>query len=101
MVLNRIGGRSNLDADACGIAQQKNEQHNLGESQRGMMHYYAGLKTKRLEVLKEPLPDCKWLLVQTKFNEGEWQKLPPGNWQLTWKHIHRQKEIYWLYRKTS
>ena len=74
---------------------------NLGESQRGMMHYYAGLKTKRLEVLKEPLPDCKWLLVQTKFNEGEWQKLPPGNWQLTWKHIHRQKEIYWLYRKTS
>ena len=61
--------------------------HGLGESERGMLHYYAGIKTVRIEVNNNA--SCDLVLVQGVKNaplswwaqhgwETRWQGSRPG-----------------------
>jgi hypothetical protein len=53
----------------------------LGEGQRGMLHYVAGVKTRRIE---NGFPACPYLIAQTG-HDGSRQVLPPGKWTLVWE----------------
>jgi 4-amino-4-deoxy-L-arabinose transferase-like glycosyltransferase len=53
----------------------------LGEGQRGMLDYVAGVKTLRLEKGSQP---CAYLVAQTS-DDGSIRKLPPGAWTLVWE----------------
>jgi len=70
---------------------------NLGEPQRALFHYYAGLVTERLET--HPGSQCPLLLVQ-------YGRLPAGppalpGWNILWDGARRgdETERYVLYRK--
>lgn len=68
----------------------------LGESQRALLHYYAGLKTKRVESGNRS-DACAYLLVEGTVGEG-----PLGSpWMLMWEG-HRagdDQERFRLYRQ--
>jgi 4-amino-4-deoxy-L-arabinose transferase-like glycosyltransferase len=53
----------------------------LGEGQRGMLDYVAGVKTLRIE--NGSLP-CAYLVAQTR-HDGSSRELPPGVWTLLWE----------------
>ena len=69
----------------------------LGEPQRALLFYFAGITTKRIEV--EPTVDCPALLMQG------WRKAglsPPGNqWVLVWEGARPgdTRELYRVYRR--
>ena len=68
----------------------------LGEPQRAMLHYVAGIKTARLEVGGAP---CEYLLVQLS-NEDAAARLPSGSWSLVWQGSRpgELRERFLLYR---
>jgi hypothetical protein len=53
----------------------------LGEGQRGMLYYVAGVETQRIE---NGSPPCAYLLAQTR-HDGSRRELPPGVWTLVWE----------------
>jgi hypothetical protein len=69
----------------------------LGEPQRGMLHYVAGLKTSRLESGSR---ECTYLLVQTS-NPGKPRVPPAGSWTLVWKGARpgETEETFSLYER--
>ena len=80
-----------LPADGC-VASRK-----LGEPQRGLLMYYAGIKTIRLEMVWNA--SCPALLVQ-----GFRDRIPPppsDEWTLVWEGARPgdQNELYRLYRR--
>ncbi len=85
-----------LPADHGGIASRS-----VGEPQRAMLHYYAGVKTERMELdRKKKDTDCNWLLVQSEFlNQEKPVKMPLGDWEEVWRDVHSGKELFRLYRR--
>ena len=73
----------------------------LGESQRAMFEYYAGLTTRRVE--SDPgARTCKWLLVQRQ--AGKPRPLPTEtNWRGVWHGARPgdDRESFDLYRATA
>lgn len=69
----------------------------LGEPQRAMLEYYAGIVTQRLE--KNPRARCDLLLVQG--SAQSWQP-PKGPWRQIWEGSRPgdTKERYVLYQRT-
>lgn len=61
----------------------------LGEPQRGMLHYYTGLKTLRME---EDGLVCPLHLLQSN-HAGEFPPLPFGQWRLVWKGARRGETV--------
>jgi hypothetical protein len=53
----------------------------LGEPQRAMLDYYAGIKSKRLEAGGRL---CQYHLVQTSSSRDP-HSPPPGDWELVWQ----------------
>ncbi|HEV7803973.1 MAG TPA: glycosyltransferase family 39 protein [Burkholderiales bacterium] len=53
----------------------------LGDPQRAMLHYYAGIRTFREEAA-ERRRDCDLMLVQGTPQE---ERVPPGNWIRIWE----------------
>jgi 4-amino-4-deoxy-L-arabinose transferase-like glycosyltransferase len=53
----------------------------LGEPQRAMLQYVAGIVTLRDEVVEA---QCPYVLLQSNHN-GKMRALPPGNWKLIWQ----------------
>lgn len=68
----------------------------LGEPQRAMLHYYAGLKTFR-EKSREPV-DCDWKLVQSDSRERNPRQPPGPGWRMAWEGRHH-RELFRLYRR--
>jgi hypothetical protein len=68
----------------------------LGEPQRAMLHYMAGIKTARLEVGGAP---CEYLLLQVS-KEDAAARLPTGSWSLVWQGSRpgELREKFLLYR---
>lgn len=67
----------------------------LGESQRGLLHYFGGLSTRRVESGYRP-QDCDYLLIEGTRTEGK----ASAPWELVWEG-HRagdDRERYRLYR---
>lgn len=73
----------------------------VGEPQRAMLHYYAGVKTERMELdRKKKETDCDWLVVQSEvLNQDKPVKMPLGNWDEVWRDVHSGKELFRLYRR--
>ncbi len=74
----------------------------LGESERGLLEYYAGVRTRRLEVNND-LKDVDLLLMET----GSVPLDPPtrASWRLLWERKRpnsgRAKEIFRLYQRNG
>ncbi len=60
-----------------------------GEPQRGMLHYYTGLKTLRVE--HDGLV-CPLHLLQSN-HKGRFPALPYGEWELVWKGARRGETV--------
>lgn len=96
--------KSALPADHGGIASW-----GIGEPQRAMLHYYAGVKTERLDLLQENRKKNKqietprdWLLIQSDFlNQEKPGKMPLGNWEEVWREVHSGKELFRLYHRVE
>lgn len=73
------------------------ESRGLGETQRAVFHYHAGIVTRRAEV--HNATQCPYLLVQTSTRE---QARSPGpRWKQVWEGSRpRDRERYRLYRRT-
>ena len=72
----------------------------LGESQRAMFDYYAGLVTRRLETDSDA-KSCPWLLLQ---ETGHPPALPAhANWSEVWRGARPgdDREKFHLYRGTE
>jgi 4-amino-4-deoxy-L-arabinose transferase-like glycosyltransferase len=83
--------RARLPADARCV-----ESRGLGESQRAVFHYHAGLVTRRAEV--HGATDCPFLLVQSSTREPAAE--PGPEWQRVWEGSRpRDRERYRLYQR--
>lgn len=75
----------------------------VGEPQRAMLHYYAGVKTGRMDLdkkSKKTETPCDWFLVQSDYlNPNKPIKMPLGNWEEAWRDVHSGKELFRLYRR--
>ncbi len=73
------------------------ESRGLGEPQRAVLDYHAGIVTQRLE--RESGKRCPLLLVQVR--DGHPERIEPG-WTLLWEGRRpRDRERYQLYRRPS
>ena len=73
------------------------ESRGLGEAQRAVFDYHAGVVTQRLELRAESR--CPLLLVQAR--QGEPDRTGPG-WKLLWEGSRpRDRERFRLYQKTD
>ena len=87
--------RAQLPPDAKPIASL-----NLGEPQRGLLHYLAGLKTRRIEVDKTALDEADWVLIQGDFRSGFMMQPPArGNWKLHSEWRRGGRESFRLYQR--
>jgi 4-amino-4-deoxy-L-arabinose transferase-like glycosyltransferase len=69
----------------------------LGESERAMLEYFTGLRTRRMGL--SGTGDCDLLLEQ---RSGKAASLVKPEWQKVWEHRHpstRPKDIFALYQK--
>jgi hypothetical protein len=74
----------------------------LGESERAMLEYYAGVKTRRIEVNND-LKGIDLLLVESG---GKQPALPDGRtWRLIWEGTRpggkKPKEVFRLFRSVK
>jgi 4-amino-4-deoxy-L-arabinose transferase-like glycosyltransferase len=72
---------------------------NLGEPQRGMLHYFAGIVTWRIEVPGRQR-ECQLMLVHGVSSE---EQVPLGPWQKIWEGARPgdKLERYRLYQRTA
>ena len=72
----------------------------LGEPQRAMLHYYAGLKTKRVSARREVKGD--WLLLQTSEDPVtgrlDQKNMPGEGWDMIWEARH-DREVFQMFRR--
>lgn len=71
---------------------------NLGEGQRAMLEYFAGIVTKRTET--QPDAGCDMMLVQTTAAD---KSAPERHWQLLWEGARPGDNVerYRLYRRAG
>ena len=69
----------------------------LGEAQRAVFDYHAGIVTERTEL--RPRPECRLLLIQD--NAGERELAPGGQWKKIWEghRVGDRSEKFRLYAK--
>jgi hypothetical protein len=68
----------------------------LGETQRAMVHYYAGVRPASEEI-RGPL-HCRWMLIQGRDEEGRRPQAPDPSWRLVWQGAHH-RELFRLYHR--
>jgi hypothetical protein len=74
----------------------------LAESERGLLHYLAGLKTRRVEVAPAALDECDWVFIQGNFKRQRNTGPPPrGHWTLVFEGRRAGDESYRLYRRAE
>jgi 4-amino-4-deoxy-L-arabinose transferase-like glycosyltransferase len=72
--------------------------HNLGEPQRAMLHYFAGILTYRDDQTRPNTHPCEIMLVQGSTSQ---MYQPDGRWERIWEGSRPgdRKELYRLYRR--
>ena len=76
--------------------------HGLGEPQRGLLHYYAGLRTLRVEIKPEALATADLVLVQGNYRDNVLMGPPAqGPWNLLWEGRRGGRESFRLYRRAA
>ncbi len=73
--------------------------HGLGESERGLLHYFTGILTIRHELRGDP--GCDFVLVQSIAGEVPWWQ--QHGWRVLW-HGNRpgdRRERFWLFARPS
>lgn len=72
----------------------------LGEPQRGLLHYYVGLRTRRLEVKPAALDTCELVLIQGNYRDRTLMDPPArGSWRLLWEGRRGGRESFRLYQR--
>jgi 4-amino-4-deoxy-L-arabinose transferase-like glycosyltransferase len=72
------------------------ESRGLGATQRAVLHYHAGLVTRRVEAYGPS--DCPYLLVQSSTRDPDIE--PAGRWRRVWEgNRPRDRERFRLYRR--
>ena len=81
----------------------------LGEPQRAMFHYYAGVKTTRIDAVEKSKREeyaktlnCEFFLMEYEtFGKRKLPEPPAdqGPWKLIWEDMHSGKELFRLYQK--
>jgi 4-amino-4-deoxy-L-arabinose transferase-like glycosyltransferase len=73
--------------------------NNIGDSQKDLLHYFAGLQTQNLEF--GSLRDCDLYLVQDE--KGRELVQPGADWQLIWsgKRVSERRESFRLFQRKS
>lgn len=72
------------------------ESRGLGATQRAVLHYHAGLLTRRVEAYGPS--DCPYLLVQSSTRDPDIE--PAGRWRRVWEgNRPRDRERFRLYRR--
>ena len=93
-------GSSSYRKDFAGLREALGENpgpitsQGLGEPQRAMLHYYAGLKPLREETHGKVA--SRWQLVQGTDREGKRPHPPSPAWRLAWSG-HHHRELFCLY----
>jgi 4-amino-4-deoxy-L-arabinose transferase-like glycosyltransferase len=73
---------------------------NLGEPQRGLLHYLAGLRTRRIEVDDSAWDKYDLLLVQGDYTSGYMMQPPSrGAWDLRFEGRRGGRESFRLYQR--
>ena len=83
----------------------------IGEPQRAMFHYYAGVKTKRVDAVEKSKRDefiksldCEYFLIEHETFGKKNVPEPPaekGPWKLIWEDMHSGKELFRLYHREA
>jgi 4-amino-4-deoxy-L-arabinose transferase-like glycosyltransferase len=73
--------------------------NNIGDSQKDLLHYFAGLKTQNLEF--GSLRDCDLYVVQDE--KGRERAEPGADWKLIWsgKRASERRESFRLFQRVS
>jgi hypothetical protein len=82
--------------DALGTDPGIVASRNLGEPQRAMLHYYAGVKTWQQETRRPT--NYNWILIQGEDKEGQRPTAPDSSWEQVWAGRHH-REMFNLYRR--
>jgi len=69
---------------------------NVGEPQRAMLHYFAGVRVAKKEI-RGPV-DCRWIIIQGTTKAGREPKPPDAAWHLVWQGTHHN-ELFRLFRR--
>jgi len=81
------------------LPEQRNclTSHGLGESERGLLHYFTGILTLRHELHGDP--GCDYVLVQSTVGEIPWWQ--QHGWQVLWRGNRPgdRRERYWLFAR--
>lgn len=74
---------------------------NLGEAQRGLLYYHAGIVTQRLEVHPDAASECDWLLTQV--NPRRNHARAERGWVKVWQggRPGDKSEAFVLYRREA
>jgi 4-amino-4-deoxy-L-arabinose transferase-like glycosyltransferase len=83
-------------ADALGHNPGRVASKGLGEPQRAMLHYYAGVKTLR-EESRGPV-DSEWILIQSDSRKPDPPQTLKPRGQMVWEGRHH-RELFRLYRR--
>jgi len=74
--------------------------YGIGESERALLHYLAGLKTLRTEVHDDALDTCQWLIIQGDYEDNVRMGPPErGDWDLVYEGRRGESDSYRLYRR--
>lgn len=83
----------------------------IGEPQRAMFDYYAGIKTKRIDAVEKSkraelarTMNCDYFLLEHETFGSKKIPAPPeeqGPWKLIWEDMHSGKELFRLYQKAA
>jgi 4-amino-4-deoxy-L-arabinose transferase-like glycosyltransferase len=69
---------------------------NLGEPQRAVLHYYAGVTTWQQETRRPT--NYNWILIQGEDKQGQRPMAPEGSWEQVWEGRHH-REMFCLYHR--
>lgn len=76
--------------------------YGVGESERALLHYLAGLKTRRVEVFPDAIQHADWVLIQGDYRRDERMGPPePGDWTLRFEGRRSRSESYRLYERVK
>jgi 4-amino-4-deoxy-L-arabinose transferase-like glycosyltransferase len=68
----------------------------VGEPQRAMLHYFAGVRVALKDI--HGAADCRWIIIQGKTKRGQEPQPHDASWRQVWQGTHHT-ELFSLYRR--
>ncbi|MEI7728339.1 MAG: glycosyltransferase family 39 protein [Verrucomicrobiota bacterium] len=74
----------------------------IDDTERAMLHYYAGIKTRRVEVKKNDIGNCAFFFLQVNYaSRLDPALLPAGPWKLIWEQQRLNRTVFRVYKKAG